>query len=58
MHGHMNVKSIVLVTLCILMLRSDSHDNIMNKVLWNVMPCSLVDGEQSFSVTCGVIRTF
>lgn len=26
----------------------------MNKVLWNVMPCSLVDGEQSFSVTAGV----
>ena len=27
MHDHMNVKSTVLVTLCILMLRSDSHDN-------------------------------
>jgi len=28
--------------------------NIMNKVLWNVMPCSLVDGKQRFSVTCDV----
>jgi len=28
--------------------------NIMNKVLWNVMPCSLVDGQQRFSVPCGV----
>jgi hypothetical protein len=28
--------------------------NVMNKVLWNVTPYSLVDGEQRFSVPCGV----
>jgi len=27
---------------------------IMNKVLWNVTPCSLVDGKQRFCATCGV----